>query len=76
MSATYTTTRALRCLAPGFPGYGHPDEDAYKIEQPAGATCTVTATESHGSAPWTRYSVVFGDGSRKYGVHPAWLVER
>jgi hypothetical protein len=57
-----------RRLAVNFPGWGAPDYADYLLPIPAGLTGTVTAVESHGSNPWTRYTVKLDDGTRIIGA--------
>jgi hypothetical protein len=58
-----------RRFAADFPGWGAPDHADYLIDMPAGLAGVVTAVESHGARPWTRYSVRFEDGTRASGLY-------
>lgn len=51
-----------------FPGWGDPDYARYLLPIPAGLKGVVTRVESHGSNPWTRYSVTFADNSAASGL--------
>lgn len=61
-------------LAADFPGWGAPDYADYLIPIQPGEPVWITDVESHGAAPFTRYSVEFPDGSRAYGIDPAIVV--
>jgi hypothetical protein len=54
--------------AADFPGWDAPDYASYLLPIPAGLEGTVTCVESHGSNPWTRYSVTFTDGTAASGL--------
>lgn len=60
-------TRTRR-LSQDFPGWGAPDYREHLLPIPAGLTGVVTTVESHGSNPWTRYTVMFDDGTRASGL--------
>lgn len=66
--AVVTLTTRTRRLAPDFPGWDHPNYGDYLLDIPAGLRGTITGVESHGSNPWTRYTVQFEDGSRASGL--------
>lgn len=51
-----------------FPGWDAPDAADHLLEAEPGLTGTITSVESHGSNPWTRYSVRFDDGSHTAGL--------
>jgi hypothetical protein len=51
-----------------FPGWGAEDYRDYLLDIPEGLTGVVTDVESHGSNPWTRYSVRFSDGTTASGL--------
>jgi hypothetical protein len=55
-------------LAADFPGWGDPNYADYLIPQQPGLTGTVVDVESHGSDPYTRYTVRFDDGTRDMGL--------
>ena len=57
-----------RRLAVNFPGWGDPNYANYLMSVPAGLIGEVTSVESHGSNPWTRYSVRFTDGTTASGM--------
>lgn len=54
-----------------WPGWEHPDHKNFLLDIPAGLTGTVIWVESHGSNPWTRYSVRFDDDSTAHGMYPS-----
>lgn len=58
----------VRCYGPDFPGWGHPDAASFLRPITDGAPGTITDVESHGSAPYTRYAVDFGDGTHAGGL--------
>lgn len=60
------TTR--RRLAADFPGWGAANYEAHLLPLTGGLLGTVTSVESHGSNPWTRYSVRFDDGTSASGL--------
>jgi hypothetical protein len=66
------TVRALatghKCTGPDFPGWGDPDYAAHLRPIAEGVTGTITSVESHGAAPYTRYTVAFADGTRASGL--------
>jgi hypothetical protein len=57
-----------RCYGPDFPGWGNPGSSAHLREIAPGTAGTVTHVESHGAAPYTRYAVLFDDGTRASGL--------
>ena len=57
-----------RRRAVDFPGWGAADYAGYLLPIPEGLAGTVTYVESHGSDPYTRYSVVFDDGTGASGL--------
>jgi len=59
-----------RRLAADFPGWGAEDYADYFIDTlpEGGLAGTITSVESHGSNPWTRYSVRFEDGTTASGL--------
>lgn len=57
-----------RRLAVDFPGWGADNYRDFLLPIPAGLTGVVTTVESHGSNPWTRYTVRFDDGTRASGL--------
>jgi hypothetical protein len=65
--------RQVRALAVDFPGWGDPNYRDYFVDHLAGVEGEVVGTESHGSNPWTRYTVRWDDGTRSSGVDPATL---
>jgi hypothetical protein len=66
---TVTLREPRRALAPNFPGWEHYTQDDFVDHEP-GITGVIVSVESHGSNPWTRYSVRWEDGSRSSGVTP------
>lgn len=62
-------TRMMR-LPLDFPGWGLPNSADYLLATPAGLEGKVTFVSSHGSNPWTRYSISFKDGSRLIDAVP------
>jgi hypothetical protein len=58
----------VRCYGPDFPGWGHPEAVSFLRPITEGAPGTVTDVESHGSAPYARYAVDFGDGTHAGGL--------
>ena len=58
----------VRRYGSDFPGWGHPDAASFLLEPIAGLGGVVTAVESHGSNPWTRYAVRWSDGSTSNGL--------
>lgn len=77
-SRTARTTAPVRALVADFPGWGVVQASGYDrkyfVDQPAGMSCRIVGTESHGAAPYTRLALVFADGSRAYSVDPAKVV--
>jgi hypothetical protein len=71
-------TVRIREDAPGnyfptdFPGWGTPNaaDHLRPMTERAGQLATVTSVESHGSNPWTRYSIRFADGAHTGGTIP------
>lgn len=59
----------VRGFGPDFPGWGHPDAVSYLREIPAGLAGVITQVESHGSNPWTRYSIRY-PGLTTHGAVP------
>jgi O-acetyl-ADP-ribose deacetylase (regulator of RNase III) len=59
-----------RGFAPTFPGWQDPDHMKHMPSLKPGWLGTITKVESHGSNPWTRYSITFDNGIRAHGVHP------
>lgn len=57
-----------RRLAADFPGWGATNYADFLLPIPAGLAGTVTSVESHGSNPWTRYTVRFEDGTSASGL--------
>ena len=64
---TLRSSRTRR-LPADFVGWGHPDAIGSLLEPVAGLIGTITNVESHGSNPWTRYSVRFVGGSTSSGL--------
>jgi hypothetical protein len=67
--------RSVRALATGhrrlvadFPGWGSPGHQDFLLPIPPGLSGVVSDVESHGTAPWTRYSVRFPDGTSASGL--------
>lgn len=60
----------VRRLAVDFPGWGAENYADFLLPTPAGLPGTVTHVESHGSNPWTRYTVRYDDGTRSSGLVP------
>jgi hypothetical protein len=63
-------TTSVRGYDDSFPGWGDPNAADYLKPITAGTVGTVTRVESHGSNPWTRYTVRFNDGVRASGLVP------
>jgi hypothetical protein len=57
-----------RCWGPDFPGWGDPDAAARLRPIEAGQLGVITSVESHGAAPYTRYTVAFENGTRASGL--------
>lgn len=55
-------------LGVDFPGWGHPNAYDHLHRPTFGVEGEIVAVESHGSNPWTRYSVRFADGTRASGL--------
>lgn len=57
-------TATGNCLTPDFPGWGAPDYADYltPVAQFAGQIGIVRSVNSHGSNPWTRYSILIETG--------------
>lgn len=57
-------------LPADFPGWGAPDalERLAPMADIAGMVGVISSVESHGSNPWTRYSVTFGNGGSASGL--------
>lgn len=55
-----------------FPGWGDPNYTAHlqPLASIAGTVGVVTSVESHGSNPWTRYSVRLANGGSASGLVP------
>jgi hypothetical protein len=51
-----------------FPGWGRPGAAESLLPIPQGLPGVIADVESHGSNPWTRYSVRFADGTRACGL--------
>jgi hypothetical protein len=51
-----------------FPGWDAEDYEAFLVAPVVGMYGTVDHVESHGQAPFTRYSVKFDDGTRSSGL--------
>ena len=64
---TALATRVRRYPA-NFPGWGAPDAATTLLAIPEGLAGVITSVESHGSAPYTRYTVRFADGTRAAGL--------
>ena len=64
---TLRSSRTRR-LPADFVGWGHPDAIGSLLEPKTGLTGRITNVESHGSNPWTRYTVRFDDGSTASGL--------
>lgn len=56
-----------RRLSADFPGWDAPDRERHLLDTPHGLRGQVVSVESHGSNPWTRYTIKFEDGSRGTG---------
>ena len=68
---TLTGKGRTRRLAADFPGWGDPNYGDYFVDDnAAGLAGVITAVESHGNAPYTRYNVRFEDGTRASGLAP------
>ena len=69
--STVTAVQPVRAFDADFPGWGAPDwaDHIYTVEP--GTMGAITGVESHGAAPYTRYSIEWVDGSHSYGVDPA-----
>lgn len=68
--AVKTLATRHRRLAANFPGWGieyNSSLDKFLLDTPAGIAGHVTHVESHGMNPWTRYTILFEDGSRGVG---------
>jgi hypothetical protein len=61
-----TKASHIKVLLPTFPGWGAPVEEysQHIAPLPVGMAGRVQHVNSHGSNPWTRYSVLLEDGSR------------
>lgn len=57
-----------RRRAANFPGWGDPNYADHLLPIPAGLEGIITHVESHGSNPWTKYSVRFEDGTTASGL--------
>lgn len=55
-------------LPKDFPGWGHPEAIDSLLATEAGLHGVIRDVEHHGSNPWTRYSVLFEDGSYSDGL--------
>ncbi len=66
-----TITAAMRFRTPDFPGWSDPNYQDFLVDLPAGQAGVVTDVESHGSNPWTRYTVRLDSGHRTSGVVPS-----
>jgi hypothetical protein len=63
-----------RGFAPGWPGWEAPNRLDFMPTIEAGWVGTITNVESHGAAPYTRYSILFENGVRANGVCPDQVV--
>jgi hypothetical protein len=61
-------------LLASFPGWGAADYADHLAPIARGSWAVITSVQSHGSAPYTRYSVRFADGSRAHDVFPPQFV--
>lgn len=52
----------IRCLAADFPGWGDPNYADYFTTMEPGEEAVVRDVNSHGSNPWTRYTLETEDG--------------
>lgn len=57
-----------RMLAANFPGWGDPNYADFFVQCEIGDSGVITDVESHGSNPWTRYSIRLANGSRQHGL--------
>ena len=64
---TTANVQMLR-LVVDFPGWGAPNYADHLLPIPGDLLGTVTTIESHGIAPFTRYTVKFDDGTRSSGM--------
>lgn len=62
------TERQTKRIPADFPGWDAADAADRLLPIPAGLTGVITSVESHGSHPYTRYAVRFGDGSHAPGL--------
>lgn len=64
--ATVTIREGVRgnFLAASFPGWGEPDayDHLVPLASVAGMSGTVRSVNSHGSNPWTRYTIKLANG--------------
>jgi len=67
-TVTLTGKGRTRRLAADFPGWGKESASDFIDTGATGLTGIVVSVESHGSNPWTRYSVRFIDGSSASGL--------
>lgn len=60
-------------LTADFPGWGAPDYEDHLAPRAdvAGMTATVTSVNSHGSAPYTRYTLRLANGGRIIDAVPS-----
>jgi len=58
-----TLATASRRYPADFPGWGTPGAAASLLPIPPGMTGLIRSVNSHGMAPYTRYSVLFPDGT-------------
>lgn len=64
-------TISKRGFSPDFPGWDAPDHLEHMPMLQPDWLGTITAVESHGSSPWTRYGIRFDNGVYSAGVDPA-----
>lgn len=62
--------RTRRVLHQDFPGWGADNYADFLVDRDPGLEGVITSVESHGSNPWTRYTVRFDDGTRASGLAP------
>lgn len=67
------THTSHRRFAQDFPGWNAPNYGAFILPIPDGFAGIIRDVESHGAAPYTRYTVRFDDGSYASGLNPSVL---
>jgi hypothetical protein len=63
-----TATVSAQAADRDFPGWSHPGAAGHLRPLAPGLAGVITAAESHGTRPFTRYAAAFADGTRAAGL--------